>query len=208
MSASEGSRITTVEELRAIVGEPSPVVGMKVWSAIEPPARDFIARSPFVVLASCDAAGNVDVSPKGDEPGFVVVEDDRTLLVPDRKGNKLVMGLQNVLANPRVGLLFFVAGTNETLRVNGRAELTADPAVCARLAARGQPAQLAIRVTVDECFFHCGKAFLRAGLWKPETWPADVRVSFGKMLAPKFGGDEALEKQIDAAIEDDYRTNL
>jgi uncharacterized protein len=200
--------ITTLEALRAIIGEPNPVVQVKLWQTLEPPARAFIARSPFVALATSDASGTIDVSPKGDEPGFVAVEDERTLLVPDRKGNKLVMGLQNVLANPRIGLLFFVPGTNETLRVNGRAGLTADPAVCARLAARGQPAQLAIRVTVDECFFHCGKAFLRAGLWKPETWPADVRVSFGKMLAPKFGGDEALEKQIDAAIEDDYRTNL
>jgi uncharacterized protein len=200
--------ITSLEALRAIIGEPSPVVQMKLWQTLEPAARAFIARSPFVALATSDASGAIDVSPKGDEPGFVVVEDERTLLVPDRRGNKLVMGLQNVLANPRVGLLFFVPGTNETLRVNGRAELTADPAVCARLAVRGQPAQLAIRVTVDECFFHCGKAFLRAGLWEPETWPADVRVSFGKMLAPKFGGGEALEKQIDAAIEDDYRTNL
>ena len=94
------------------------------------------------------------------------------------------------------------------MRVNGRAELTTDPAVCQRLAARGQPALLAIRVGVEECFFHCGKALLRAALWKPETWPADLRVSFGKMLAPRFGGDDAMAQQIDAVIADDYRDNL
>jgi PPOX class probable FMN-dependent enzyme len=150
----------------------------------------------------------MDVSPKGDAPGFVAVDDERTLLIPDRKGNKLVFGLQNILATGQIGVIFVVPGTTETLRVNGRAELTSDPAVCERLAARGQNALLAIRVTVEECFFHCGKALIRASLWKPETWPKDLRVSFGKMLAPKFGGDEALAEQIDRAIEDDYRENL
>ncbi len=208
MAEPDAARITTVEELRAVIGEPSPATQMKVWSTLEPPAREFIARSPFLVLATADAAGNQDVSPKGDIPGFVAVPDERTLLIADRKGNKLVMGLQNVLENPHVGVLFLVPGTNETLRVNGRAELTRDAAVCEQLAARGQPALLAIRVTVDECFFHCAKAFLRAELWKPATWPAGVRVSFGKMFAAKLGGDETMAQQIDAVIEDDYRSNL
>ncbi len=153
-------------------------------------------------------AGRLDVSPKGDAPGFVAVDDERTLLIPDRKGNKLVFGLQNILETGRAGLIFLVPGTTETLRVNGRAEITADPAVCARLSARGQSALLAIRVTVEECFFHCGKALLRSSLWKPETWPTDVRVSFGTMLAEKLGGDAGVARQIDAAIEDDYQNNL
>jgi PPOX class probable FMN-dependent enzyme len=200
-------RIESVETLREMFGEPSPIASGKVWPVLEPAARAFIAHAPFVVMATADAAGNVDVSPKGDHPGFVAVEDERTLLLPDRKGNKLVFGLQNILANPRVAQIFMIPGTNETLRVNGAAELTRDPAVCARLVARGQPALLAVRVSVEQCFFHCPKAFLRASLWKPETW-VDYRVSFGEIFAPKYGGDAAMARQIDEALEKDARDNL
>jgi PPOX class probable FMN-dependent enzyme len=161
-----------------------------------------------VLLATSDADGYPDVSPKGDEPGFVAVDDDQTLLIPDRKGNKLIFGLQNLLANPRVALIFLVPGTEETLRVHGTAELTADPAVLERLSARGQPALLAIRVRVERCFFHCAKAFKRSGLWRPESWPARLRISFGKMMAPKLGGGDELAHSIDRMIEEDYETNL
>ena len=208
MADASEHRITTVEELRAIVGEANPAVAVKVNDAVDDYARAFIARAPFLVLATADRAGNQDVSPKGDGPGFVLIEDEHTLLIPDRSGNKLVMGLQNILANPHVGVLFMVPGTGETLRVNGRAELTRDPALLERLGARGRPAQLAIRVTVEECFFHCAKAFLRAQLWKPETWVAPLRVSFGKMLAGKMGGDAQVAQAIDTLIDDDYRDNL
>jgi uncharacterized protein len=200
--------ITTVEALRAIIGEESPATQMKVNSAIDGFARAYIERSPFVVLSTADREGRQDISPKGDGPGFVVVESDTTLLIPDRKGNRLIYGLQNILANPHVGVLFMIPGTNETLRVNGTATLTGDPAICERLSARGQPALLAIRVTVQECFFHCAKAFLRAQLWQPEHWPEKMRLSFGKMMAPKFGGDQQMADMIDTAIEEDYRTNL
>lgn len=200
--------IRSVAELRAIVGEPGPVTPVKIQPALDATMRDFVSRSPFVVLSTADAERRQEASPKGDAPGFVAVEDDRTLLVPERKGNRLVMGLRNILANPQVGMLFVIPGTPETLRVNGAAELTRDPELCARLAARGQPALLAIRVRVEECFFHCAKSFLRAELWKPETWPERYRISFGRMLAPKIGADEATAKLIDDAIERDYRTNL
>ena len=200
-------RIDRVETLHEMLGQPSPIASGKVWPTLEPSEQAFIARSPFALLATADAAGNVDVSPKGDHPGFVAVADERTLLVPDRKGNKLIFSLQNILANPRVSLLFLIPGTNETLRVAGRAELTRDPAVCERLTARGQAALLAIRVHVDECFFHCPKAFLRAELWKPDTWQPH-RVSFGEIFAPKFGGDPSMARQIDDALEQDARDNL
>src|SRR4030095_1817502 len=144
-------RIDSVETLRAMYGQVSAIARVKVWSRIEPSARDFIARAPFAVMATTDADGNVDVSPKGDGPGFIAVADAGTVLVQDRRGNKLVSGLQSFLANPHVGLIFMIPGTNETLRVNGRAELTRDPEQCARLSARGQDALLIIRVTVDEC---------------------------------------------------------
>jgi PPOX class probable FMN-dependent enzyme len=200
--------IETVEQLRAIIGESSPATQVKISATLDDAARAFIARSPFLVLSTSDAEGHQDVSPKGDGPGFVAVEDDCTLLIPDRKGNKLIFGLQNILANPRVGVLFLVPGTGETLRVNGRASLTAEPTILSRLSARGQPAQLAIRVTIEECFFHCAKAFLRAQLWKPESWPVPARVSFGKILAGRMGGDVQVAEAIDKLIEDDYANNL
>lgn len=208
MAGNDAHRITTVEALRAVVGEANPATRVKVGDRIDDYARAFIARAPFLVLSTSDADGQQDVSPKGDGAGFVQVEDEHTLLIPDRSGNKLVMGLQNILANPHVGLLFMVPGTGETLRVNGRAELTTDPALLARLTARGKPAVLVIRVTVEECFFHCAKAFLRAQLWKPATWPDNLRISFGKMLAGKLGGDAQVAAAIDTLIDEDYRTNL
>lgn len=208
MAPTDPYRIDTVEALRAIVGESSPTTEAKVDAALDQFARAFIARSPFVMMATADRDGRLDVSPKGDAPGFVAVEDEHTVLVPDRTGNRLIFGLQNILANPRIGLIFLVPGTGETLRVNGRAELTRDPEVCRRLSARGKPALLAIRVTVEECFFHCAKAFLRSQMWKPEAWPSYEKVSFGKMMAPKFGGDEQLAEAIDVMIDEDYRNNL
>ncbi len=201
-------RIETVEQLREVIGEPNPVTAMKVATTLDDFARAFIQRSPFVLMSTADADGHQDVSPKGDGPGFVAVEDDGTLLIPDRKGNQLVFGLQNVLVNPHIGLIFLIPGTGETLRINGSAELTRDPAILERLTARGKPAVLAIRVRVHECFFHCAKAFLRAQLWKPESWGERHRVSFGAITSKRFGAGEDIAKQIDELIEDDYRNNL
>ena len=208
MTYTDPHRIASVEQLRDLIGEPSPLVEHKLWKTLEPSAVEFIRRSPFLLLSTADAEGNQDVSPKGDGPGFVVIENDTTLLIPDRKGNKLVFGLQNILANPQVGILFLVPGTGETIRVNGTAELTVDPVILKRLSARGQPANVAIRVTVRECFFHCAKAFLRAQLWQPDAWQPQYRISFGKILAEKTGGDDNMARQIDQLVEQDYKTNL
>jgi PPOX class probable FMN-dependent enzyme len=205
---SDQHRIATVERLRAILGEPGPGTALKLNQTLDPFMRDYIARSPFLVLSTADAEGRLDTSPKGDLPGFVAVEDDATLLVPDRSGNRLLFGLQNLLVNPRVGVLFMIPGVNETLRVNGRAELTDDPALCTRLTSRGRPALLVIRVTIEECFFHCAKAFLRSSLWKPDTCSERPTISFGKMLATKLGGDEQMVQAIDTMIEENYRTDL
>ena len=208
MSAADPHRLATLEQLRAIIGAESPGTRTKLNEALDETARGFVAASPFALLATCDAEGRPDVSPKGDGPGFVAIEDEKTLLIPERKGNKLIMGLQNILANGRVALLFLVPGTEETLRVHGRAELTSDPELLARLTERGQPALLAIRVHVEAVFFHCAKAFKRSRLWQPDTWPANLRISFGKLLAKKLGASEDAAQKIDAAVEEDYRTSL
>lgn len=208
MSTTDPHRIDSVDTLRGLIGDAGPLTPYKILGTIDETARGFIAKSPFLVLSTSDADGNQDVSPKGDPAGFVEVESDSTLLIPDRKGNKLIMGLQNILANPHVAVLFMLPGTGETLRVSGRAELTTDPEILARLSARNQPAQLAIRVHVEECFFHCAKAFLRAQLWKPETWLAPQRVSFGKIFATRLGSDPQVVESIDKLVDEDYATNL
>lgn len=205
---NDETQLTTVDAVRAIVGEPHKATPLKVMETLDPMSIDFIRHSPFLVLATAGADGQPDVSPKGDHAGFVAVVDARHLLIPDRKGNKLLFSLQNILVNPRVSILFVVPGTEETLRVQGTAELTSDPEILQALAARGQPALLAIRVAVERCFFHCAKAFKRSELWKNESWPARQRVSFGQQIAPKLGGDGALARQIDEFVEADYKENL
>ena len=200
--------IKTIDDLRAVVGEPHPDLGSKNIDYIDKYAREFIERCPFVVLSTSDSDGRLDASPKGDAAGFVEVIDDRTIVIPDRPGNKLAYGHLNILSNPQVGLLFVIPNTPETLRINGRAELCAEPDLLNKLTARGKPAILAIRVTVDECFFHCAKAFLRSGLWKPDSWAERHRVSFGEMWAARKSQPEAVAAVIDEAIEADYRDNL
>ncbi|MGH7913512.1 MAG: MSMEG_1061 family FMN-dependent PPOX-type flavoprotein [Candidatus Binataceae bacterium] len=207
MDNSGDHRVTTVDQLRTLIGQPHPTTPRKLLRALDDTAIDFIGRSPFLVVGTADAEGNQDVSPKGGEPGFVVVEDPNTLLIPDRKGNKLLFGLQNILENSHAGIIFMVPGTDETLRVNGTGELSVDSALLARLSANGSPAQIAIRITVRECFFHCAKALMRSQLWKPESWGARIPFSWGKYLALKSDGEEGARK-IDRFVELDYKNNL
>jgi len=209
MSTNGSHAIETVAQLREVIGEPLEIMDViKGQDHLGADETGFIERAPFLVLSTASADGQQDASPKGDGPGFVVVEDERTIVIPDRPGNKLAYGLENILQNPQVGLLFLVPGTPETLRINGHAELTRDPVLLQRMAARGKPALLGIRVTVEECFFHCAKAFIRSELWKPDTWQERVRVSFGRMAARKLKADSQLADAIDKAVDEDYRTNL
>lgn len=140
MEKSSDYRITSLAQLRAIFGDPSPLVAKKLLHALDEMAVAFIRRSPFLVIGTADAEGNQDVSPKGDGPGFVLIEDEKTIVIPDRRGNKLIFTLQNILANPHVALIFVVPGTEETLRVNGTAELSAAPALLEAIRARNASA--------------------------------------------------------------------
>ena len=163
--------VTDLAELRALVGEPSELARRKQLDHLDAHCREFIATAPFLLLGTADAAGRCDVSPKGDAPGFVHVIDDHHLVIPDRPGNKRLDGMRNILENPHVGLIFLVPGRGETLRVNGRAAITRDEALLARMDVGGKRPRLAIGVEVEEVFLHCAKAFKRSSLWLPERWP-------------------------------------
>jgi PPOX class probable FMN-dependent enzyme len=202
------ARVDNVAHLRELIGMPSELVPYKIHPQLNDRAIGFIGKSPMLMLSTADASGHATVSPKGDPAGFVHVLDRHTLLIPERKGNKLIFTLQNVLANPRVGLIFLVPGTCETLRVQGTAELLDDADLCERLSMRGNPALLVIRVTVTECYFHCAKAFLRADLWKPETWPEKMTISFGAEIAERGGMAPETTAEFDRGVTQRYKTDL
>ena len=184
------------QHLREIYGEPNERAVKKQLSRFDRYSRDFIARSPFLVVASSDPSGSCDASPKGDAPGFVQVVDDRTLLIPDRLGNNRVDTLANLVARPGVGLIFFVPGVNETLRVNGRARVTTDPALLEPLAVNSKVPRSGILVSADEIYFHCGKALIRSDLWNPQKQiRRDEFPSLGRILADQIGGISVEESE-------------
>ena len=203
------ARIVSTQRLRELIGEPNPVVHAKVHDRLNAQAQAFIARAPMVFLASAGADGAPMVSPKGDAPGFVRVADEHTLLLPERKGNRLIFSLQNILAHPAVELIFLVPGTGETLRVGGNAELDDDAQLCASFVERDRPALLVVRIRVQRCYFHCAKAFLRSRLWEQASWPETaLRVSFGQEIAQAGAlAPEAIEP-FDEGVQERYRTDL
>lgn len=181
--------VTTEEQFRTVMGSASPGVVRKEIPALDSHARTFIGRSPFLLVGTSGADGSMDMSPKGDPPGFVHVLDDKTLAIPDRLGNRRADTFRNLLANDHVGLIFFVPGKQETLRVSGRAIIVRDESVRERMAVRGKLPDFAIVVAVDQMFFHCAKCIIRSNLWKPESWPdlsglpslAETMLSAGKL---------------------------
>jgi PPOX class probable FMN-dependent enzyme len=155
--------------LREVLGgEPAKLIREKIADRLNPLTRQFVERSPFVVVASGRPDGGLDVSPRGDPAGFVRILDDRTLLLPDRPGNKLADTLTNLLEDDRIALLFLIPGVNDTFRVNGRARIVDDPQLLAASEVEGKLPQLGIIVEVEEAYTQCPKAFLRSDLWNPE----------------------------------------
>lgn len=201
-------RITTTAQLREVIPEPPEQLKLKVFDELIDDAVQFVAESPLILLCTADAEGNMDVSPKGDAAGFVEVTDTKTLTIPDRPGNRLAFGFNNLLANPHISLIFVRPGVRETLRVNGTGALTRDPDVLGHFSVNGKPAQLCTQVDVEECFFHCGKALIRSKLWQPATWPEPRQISFGKQFVARIGGDGAMAEKIDANVSADYENNL
>lgn len=199
-----GEIIESEAALRALLGEPLPVVRTKCVDRLNPVTRTFVERSPFVCLATADAAGNCDVSPRGDPPGFVRVLDDRTLLVPERPGNRLADTLRNVLANPRIAVLFVLPGVGDSFRVNGRATLTTDAALLAPSAVESKLPRLGILVDIDEAYTQCPKAFLRSHLWDPTRFLAQRDVPTGGQVFRAIHGDSFDADDYDRARDERY----
>ncbi|TQM10988.1 MSMEG_1061 family FMN-dependent PPOX-type flavoprotein [Pseudonocardia kunmingensis] len=195
------------DELREFVEAPHHTIADKAIDHVDAESRRFIEASPFFLLATAADDGSCDVSPRGDTPGSVLVLDDRTLAFGDRKGNRRLDSLRNILRQPRVGMLFLVPGTGETLRVNGTARIVADAPYLPRLAVQGVAPQLAVEVGVEELFLHCAKAFARSALWRPATWPAAGTVPTAGQIARSQSGTTTPASVIDAALREDERVN-
>ena len=201
--------ITTEAELEAVLGEPMEFVRKKVRDHLDDAMRNFIANSPLAFVSTIDECGRLDVSPKGDPPGFARVDDEGDLLIPERLGNRLTFGFRNILRNGEIGLLFVVPTERETLRVKGRATLHRDPEVIADMAVGGRPALMYTRVRVQECFFHCGKALIRSKLWQPESWGDPARSLGARGFASLAGGStDAVLATTTQLLEESYCDEL
>mgnify|MGYP001203976932 CR=1 FL=1 len=198
--------------LRALYPATHKLAALKSLGILDPHAREFIRRSPFLTIGTQNREGRADVSPRGDPAGFVTVLDDRTLAIPDRPGNNRLDTLSNILANPNVGLLFVVPGFDDTLRVNGRASLSTDPKILQAMAVNDRVPTLAIVVEVAEVFLHCAKAFRRSRLWDPEARQDRKEMpSLLKMILDQTTGapqDPAEMQRIDDGLEADYRASM
>ena len=201
-------QISNSQELVELIGEPIDFVKDKVEQQLVEEMTEFVATSPLILLSTIDAQGNPDISPKGDPAGFVFVEDATTLHIPERPGNKLMYGFHNILNDPSVGILFITPNSRETLRIKGKASLHHDPALLEKLAVRGKPALLSIRVHVEECFFHCGKAMIRSGLWDPASWGESGKSMILRQASRRLGADDELEEIIETEMEKNYTEEL
>ncbi|KUI39101.1 MSMEG_1061 family FMN-dependent PPOX-type flavoprotein [Mycobacterium sp. GA-2829] len=199
--------VTSVDELREIVGHPNSYVANKVSPRLSSIHQDWLRAASLGFVATTDADGHLDVSPKGDPAGFVHIIDDRTIAIPERPGNKRVDGYLNVLERPRVGTVFVIPGRGDTLRVNGSARVLADADYFDAMVVAGKRPILALEISVEEVFFHCAKAFLRSNAWKPEAWRPDAVPSVAQ-LAKSFKPDLSEAELDEYYAEDNLRRML
>lgn len=195
-------------QLRALLGEPAPLTCAKISDRLNTATRLFVERAPLVCLATSDAAGGCDLSPRGDPAGFVRILDERTLLIPERPGNRLADSLRNILANPQVGLLFIVPGATDTLRVNGRATITTDAALLAPSTVEGKPPRLGVLVDVDEAYTQCSKAFLRSRCWDPERFVDPASMPTGGQVHRAIQGEQFDAELYDRERAERYRQRV
>ena len=200
--------VSSEQQLRNVIGAPIQRSLQKEISHLDGHCRALIGASPFVLIASSDASGRMDVSPKGDPAGFVHVLDDFTLAIPDRPGNRRADTFSNVLRNPGVGLIFLIPGKLETLRVNGHARIVLDLALRERMAIKGKVPVLALVVTVQEVFIHCGKCMIRSGLWTHESWPAVDHLPSQAQCLVDHGRLRETVEEVQASVEEARQTRL
>ena len=186
--------ISSEAELRELLGEPTGRAVTKERARLHQRDREWLAASPFCLLATSDADGNCDVSPKGDPPGFTYVIDDATIAIPDRPGNRRADGFRNVLRNPHVGTIFLIPGRKETLRINGRARLLREAPFFDAMLVKGHRPRLALVIDIDQIFFHCPKSLMRSALWQPETWQPDVLPSHAAIVKSVQETPETVEE--------------
>ena len=200
--------VGSLDELRELIPPPAKPSASKDLPALDDHCRALISRAPFLVMATADSEGRCDASPKGGPPGFVHVLDDHRLAIPDLPGNRRLDSIQNLFENPGVALLFVIPGLEETLRVNGRATLTRDPDLLARLELMGKPPKLAIGVEVEQAYIHCAKAFKRSGLWEPGEWPDLSELpSIASMLRDHYALGMSVE-QVEERLRESYEKTL
>jgi uncharacterized protein len=176
------AEVTSHEQLRELLGQPARRSVDKDRAVLHAVDREWLAASPFCLVATAGADGTCDVSPKGDPPGFTLVLDDATIAIPERPGNKRGDGFHNVIDNPHVGLIYFVPGRDDTLRINGRARLVRDAPFFDDLVVKGHRPAFALVVEIEQMFYHCAKAFLRSRLWHPQTWAPDALPSRARIV--------------------------
>jgi len=199
-------RAVGLDEIRATLGEPTDAAFQKITDRLDENCLAFLAHSPFCCLSTTDAEGNCDCSPRGDYPGFVRAIDERTIVIPDRLGNKIADSMRNIIANGHIGLLCFVPGMTETLRINGSAFVTDDPTLLRMLEQDHAVPDLAIVVRTEEVFLHCGRALIRAGLWDADMQDLASEVpSSGQIWASMSGWDTSVGDVIDDATSSAYR---
>jgi PPOX class probable FMN-dependent enzyme len=190
--------LTSQAAVREAYGEVRTLAAAKTRDRLDAWSRKFLSLSPFCVIASADARGWCDATPRGDAPGFVRPLDDHTLAMPDRLGNNRVDTLLNVASNPRVGLVFMIPGVRETLRVNGRAVISTAMGLRESMAERGKPPASVLVISIEELFFHCGKALIRSDLWNPEKRLAPgIIPPIGRMVAEQLGGIDPAKAEAD-----------
>ncbi|CAN5217151.1 pyridoxamine 5'-phosphate oxidase family protein [soil metagenome] len=197
--------VTSIERLREIINQPKPdsAVMRKQLDTLDAHCRAFIAKAPFLLLSTSGASGRCDVSPRGDGPGFVLVPDERTLVIPDRPGNRRLDSFQNIIENPHAGLIFMVPNVDETLRVNGRAWLSDDPDLLARMPMGGKNPSLGIVIEVEEIYFHCARAFKRARLWEPDSWIDRTELpTLGQILHDQLNPEDTSVADYDSWLDE------
>ncbi|MFD1019294.1 pyridoxamine 5'-phosphate oxidase family protein [Thalassobacillus hwangdonensis] len=206
---SDTYQITSHEALTALQGEPGKLAANKVIKGLDPLCEAYLAATPFVVLSTSNSNGDCDSSPRGDAPGFIYVQDENTLYIPERPGNKRMDSLHNILDNPHIGMLCMIPGLNETLRINGSAALTTDPSILEKMEANGKLPKLAIKITVKECYIHCAKAFIRSHLWKPESWQEKSELPVpAKMIAAHVKLPNVDEASVVSSLNESYSKRL